>query len=134
MKGEENVSGMVMVIGVLVITLLTIGIGMSMFGGVSLPSSSDSNLSDENLEAELADLSDQCWRKSGKGSEIKRIDCFQVSINTEREIERDDISLRLEEVPSGRFKLEKGLEFQDIEKLRVTYSPKTKTINLSKLR
>lgn len=134
MKGEENTSGMIIVFGVLIITLLTMGVGMSMFGGIELPESEKSNLSGENIEAEVAEMADDCWRKGGKGTEIKRIDCFRAEVNLEREVKERDIARRLEELPGQRLKVDEDLEFQNAEELRITYAPETRSINVSRLR
>ncbi len=133
-KGEGEVSGSIMVMGVLVITLLTVGIGISMFGNVDTPGLTISNLSGDGLENDLANLADQCWRRSGKGSEIKRIDCFRPTVNTEREIDSETVASRLEEVPQSRFKISNSLDFSSTEELRISYLPKTRSINVSRMR
>lgn len=132
-KGEENVSGMIIVVGILIITLLTVGLGISMFGGVEIPSSDTQNISGDAAESELAEISDKCWRKSGKGSELKRIDCFQTNIDVERELEKQVIAESLEQLPRERLYVNENLNFDQAESLRVTYAPKTRTINISRL-
>jgi hypothetical protein len=133
-KGEEAVSGMIIIIGVLLLTLMTVGIGMAMFSGLNPPSNEKQNLSEQQLAAKLGSLSDECWRKSGKGTEIKRIDCFRAKINSSKDLDKNKIRNRLREVPEPRLGVRPGLDFSKAEEVRIYFIPETKSINISKIR
>ena len=133
MKGEDNISSMIIIFGGIIITLLTIGLGSSMFSSVENPGEADANVSEET-ESKLASLADECWRESWRGTELERIDCSLARIDTDEEVEESNIRLRLEELPEERLGIDENLDFTDSSELRIRYSPETRTVNISRIR
>lgn len=133
-KGEENVTGMIFVIGILVVTLLTVGIGLSMFSGVKLPLSDDQRVSEDSTAGDLAGYADRCWRQGGQGSSNQRIDCFTVEINSTEDLNRDIVNDSLEELPRDRFLIKSDVIGKKDIVSKVSYLPDEKVVEVSLLR
>lgn len=132
-KGMEQTTGMIFVVGILVVTLLTVGMGSSMFSAVNIPLD-DTQSPDEQVELKLANYADRCWRKAGKGSSIERIDCFSVRLNGTEEVDEDAVKDLLQDLPDPRLNFSSDFFTDSRIESKVSYRPETRSVNVSKVR
>jgi hypothetical protein len=106
---DEAVQGAIFVIGALILTVMTVGIGISVFSSVDIPKTGTVNVS---RPGELAELIKSCWRESDSGSSIKRMDCYKAQVDAE--FGAADVRSQVSELPSSRFNVP-DLEFSSVE-------------------
>lgn len=132
-KGEENTTGAIFVMGTLIVMLLTVGIGSSMFSNINIQKETNKN-PQKNFESRIADYADKCWRRSNQGSSLEEIDCFTFRINDTKDIKESNVEKVLEDLPEDNLNISKDFK-QDKKFLsKVSYLPKESIIKISKLR
>jgi hypothetical protein len=118
---------MIFVIGALMLSVLTVGLGISMFSGSKIPEPGTINVS---KPGKMADLVEGCWRESGRGTSMERMDCFRVFL--ESDMEASSVRARVENVPQQRFEVP-DIDFSSVDVAKVSYLPETRTVNVSKV-
>lgn len=122
MKGQEEIPGSIIVVGVIVLTFVIIGAAYVSIGNTRTPAGFDQGLVEEHEVEKMADLADRCWAKSGTGSSGKEIACFRLKIEPGKDIEREEIARHLESLPEEKLKAE-TVEKDTKSTLKISYSP-----------
>jgi hypothetical protein len=133
-KGEENISGMIFVVGIVLVTVFTVALGISMFSNVDIPAGNSEKPSEEFTESDIAGYADQCWREAGKGSALTRMDCRTFQINDTTGIEEQFVYERLNELSAERLGFSDNFFNRDYIEARVSYLPEFNSVNISVVR
>ncbi|MDY6778071.1 MAG: hypothetical protein SVU32_05355, partial [Candidatus Nanohaloarchaea archaeon] len=89
MKGQEQTSSTIFVVGILVIVAATIAISFAGLDRINLPTGKKQAAegSVEAVSRHLASLADRCWNQAGESSAGRTIACFQVRVEPAGRIE-----------------------------------------------
>ena len=124
-KGEETISGYILVVGTLILVSLTIILAQSYLGDIQLPEKQVQtfNRSSGNLEEKIALLSERCWRRGGSGRSKRPEDCFHIKLTGQNgEIIRQKVEDNLEELPADNFMMPDEIG-QDRKEFFISYIP-----------
>ena len=132
MKGE--VSDTILVIGILGIVFITVSTAYISLDEVSLPQDDDQTISGGVYEVsdDMARLVESCWRQSGKGSQSRQSDCFNVKIYSNDTVSEQNISDMLERIPEENFGFQ-GTIPEGESNVQVSYRPVDDSVNISAL-
>lgn len=132
MKGE--VSDTIIVIGILGIVFITVSTAYLSLDEVSLPQDEDQTISGGVYEVsdEMARLVESCWRQSGKGSQSRQSDCFNVKIYSNDTVSEQNISDMLERIPPENFGFRETIP-EGESNVQVSYRPVDESVNISTL-
>lgn len=130
MKGE--VSDAIIVIGILGIVFITVSTAYISLDEVSLPQDEDQTVSGGVYEvsADMARLVESCWRQSGKGSQSRQSDCFNVKIYSNDTVSEQNISEMLERMSGENFGFQ-GTIPEGESTAQVSYRPVDDSVNIS---
>lgn len=132
MKGE--VSDTIIVIGILGIVFITVSTAYISLNQVSLPQDEDQTVSGGVYEvsADMARLVESCWRQSGKGSQSRQSDCFNVKIYSNDTVSEKNISDMLERMSGENFGFYGNIP-EGESSAQVSYRPVDDSVNISTL-
>lgn len=132
MKGE--VSDTIIVIGILGIVFITVSTAYISLDEISLPQNEDQTISGGVYEVsdDMARLVESCWRQSGKGSQPRQADCFNVKIYSNDTVSKKNISDMLERIPEENFGFH-GTIPEGESNVKVSYRPVDNSVNISTL-
>lgn len=130
MKGE--VSDMIIVIGTIGIVLITVSTAYIGLDEVNLPTDEEQTVSGGVYEVsdDLARMVESCWRQSGKGSQPRQSDCFNVKIYSNDTVSEQNVTSMLQKVNGENFGLQ-GTVPKGESTAKVTYYPIEETVNIS---
>ena len=124
-KGEETISGYIIVVGTLILVSLTVVLAQSYLGRIQLPEKQVQtfNRSSEDLEEKIALLSERCWRRGDLGRSKRPEDCFYIRLTGQNgEILRENVDKNLEELPSENFMMPESIDI-DRKEFFISYIP-----------
>ncbi|MFB6174644.1 MAG: hypothetical protein ABEJ87_01565 [Candidatus Nanohalobium sp.] len=132
-KHKGEVSQAVIVIGILALVFITVSTAYLSLNKVELPQDQNQVIQGNHLRVsgKLAALADSCWRKAGKGTRSKVMDCFKVKVYSNATVTESNISRDLEVLSRNKLGLTGGPIPDREVRLEVTYLPVEKRVNIS---
>lgn len=123
-KGEETISGYILVIGTLLLVSITVILAQNYLGGINLPERQEQIINrSEDAEEKIALLAERCWRNSDSGKSRRPDDCFHVQLKGQKgEIMRGRVEENLEELPIDNFKMSESIG-TDRKEFFISYVP-----------
>jgi len=136
MIGEEQISGALVTVGMLVLVGILVGSTYRGISQINVPSDSRQSVSGERSETinKISDLADRCWEKSSGGTSEQVKDCFLVEVNsTEERIEESEVRGELQQLSPNRFRME-PLRPEDKGSIKVSFRPQNGTVEVTRFK
>ncbi|MDY6788385.1 MAG: hypothetical protein SVV03_00310 [Candidatus Nanohaloarchaea archaeon] len=126
---RAQTSQFIILTGIIVIVLGMIAGGWMLLEDISVPDKKmqEARGSLEDVSTKVGSLAENCWKRAGRGSAKRSIDCYRVRLRTPRTVKREEVVDKLGDLPESRLEMEEPL---DGDMAKISYNPDTGDIEV----